>query len=206
MCRQLIVKVNNLKNPNKNVIEDDHSSLEITSTKINHLCNLVQQIFERGEKVVIVSQWVEMLNLIKTNPYFENKKYVTLQGDRTISERMESIRKFENDDTFKVCFLSMTSSAEGINLVAANNLILVDSWWNNSLMIQVMNRVHRIGQTKDVNIYKMRIGDTIECRIKKLVNKKHNISKNIVELYDEESLTKTFEECVKLVEKTPQVN
>lgn len=203
MCRQLIVSVSNIVNPMPNIIEDDQPPLEITSTKITNLCNLVTEILNRNEKVVIVSQWVEMLDLMKSNQFLKNIKYVTLQGDRTIPERMESIDKFEKDDQVKICFLSMTSSAEGINLVSANNLILVDSWWNNALMIQVMNRVHRIGQIKDVNIYKMRIQDTIESNIKKLVNKKHKISKNIVELYDEENLVSTFEESVRLIEKRP---
>jgi SNF2 family DNA or RNA helicase len=68
------------------------------------------------------------------------------------------------------------SSAEGINLVSANHLILVDSWWNNSKMSQVMDRIHRIGQKKAVHIYKFQIKSSIEEQIAQLVKKKEKIT------------------------------
>jgi SNF2 family DNA or RNA helicase len=73
------------------------------------------------------------------------------------------------------------SSAEGINLTAANNLVLLDTWWNQSKMIQVSDRVHRIGQTRDVNIYKLSVGgeNSIEKRIEALVSKKEKL-KNLI--------------------------
>lgn len=200
MCRQIIISANNLDNIKINFAQESDSAI-ITSSKITKLCDLVENIIKKNEKVVIVSQWVEMLDLIKENPFFQKIKRVTLQGNRSIEERMDSIKLFENNSDVKICFLSMTSCAEGINLVEANHLILVDSWWNKALMIQVMNRIHRIGQNKDVNIYKMRIQNTIEEKIQKLVNKKHKITKNILGKYDEENLNTVFQEPIKLLDQ-----
>lgn len=203
ICRQEIHSMEMI-NQTSTMRKSDKSTTKLdnlVSIKIKTLCDLVTQIIEKGEKVVIVSQWVQMLNLIKDNSLFNNVKYVTLQGNRSIEERMDSINLFQTNDDIKVCFLSMTSSAEGINLVAANHLILVDSWWNQSQMIQVMNRIHRIGQNKDVNIYKLRITNTIEEKIKNLVNKKFNITKNILEKYDEDKLVQILQNDTKLLQK-----
>lgn len=202
-CREFIDNVKLINSIDEN---DENKEIKqdidiLDSVKISKICELVRSIIKKGDKVVIVSQWVQMLNLIKENTLFDKIKYITLQGNRSIEERTSSINIFEKDDDVKVCFLSMTSSAEGINLVAANHLILVDSWWNQSQMVQVMNRVHRIGQIKNVNIYKLQMKDSIEDKIKKLVNKKYNITKNILEKYDEENLTMIFEENTTLLEK-----
>jgi SNF2 family DNA or RNA helicase len=202
-CREFInnVELINSVDINEELNEDIKGLDSLDSVKISKICELVRSIIKKGDKVVIVSQWVQMLNLIKENALFDEIKYITLQGNRSIEERTSSINIFEKDDSVKVCFLSMTSSAEGINLVAANHLILVDSWWNQSQMIQVMNRIHRIGQIKNVNIYKLQVKDSIEEKIKKMINKKFNITKNILEKYDEEKIVMIFEENTTLLEK-----
>jgi SNF2 family DNA or RNA helicase len=73
------------------------------------------------------------------------------------------------------------SSAEGINLTAANNLVLLDMWWNDSKMLQVSDRVHRIGQKREVNIYRMKVGgeNSIEERVNRLIMKKEKL-KNLI--------------------------
>ena len=84
---------------------------------------------------------------IKIIYYRKNIKYVSLQGNIPLKQRTDAITQFQTNPDIKVCFISLMSSAEGINLVSSNHLVLVDSWWNNAKMIQVMDRIHRIGQT-----------------------------------------------------------
>lgn len=204
VCRTFVLSVDDIRPDSNKTVCDSliHSAVSglCHSSKLVKLHQLVDDITSKKEKVVIVSQWVKMLDLIKLSPIFANVTHVTLQGSMRIEERTATIKQFETDPKTQVCFLSLTSSAEGINLVSANHLVLVDSWWNQSQMIQVMNRIHRIGQQKDVHIYKMQINDSIEERIKKLVTKKHNIATNILENCDEEMLCRIFQESQKLVD------
>ena len=78
------------------------------------------------------------------------------------------------------------SSAEGINLTAANNMIILDTWWNQSKMTQVCDRIHRIGQTKNVNIYKLSITgeNSIEQRIISLISKKERLKNLIIKQWN----------------------
>ena len=97
------------------------------------------------------------------------------------------------------------SSAEGINLVSSNHLVLVDSWWNNAKMIQVMDRIHRIGQTKDVNIYKLQIKDSIEEQIEQLVEKKSKMASLVLnkwKIHDKNGYDDSWmKNIIKLIDK-----
>jgi SNF2 family DNA or RNA helicase len=149
------------------------------SSKIKYIKHMIKEKIKKGEKIVITSQWVSMLDIIKR--YIDPKiKSITLQGDIKIEERQKQIQKFENDSDYKVAYISMMSSAEGFTLKSANNIIIVDLWWNNSKLLQVMDRLHRIGQEKQVNVYILRIDNTIEEKMQELVNQKSNMSSLIV--------------------------
>jgi SNF2 family DNA or RNA helicase len=135
---------------------------------------LTKMAIEKNEKIVIVSQWVGMLNIIRHvfEDELPNVKYINLQGNIPLVQRTKNIKRFETKKSVKVCFLSLMSSSEGINLVSANHLVFVDCWWNKSKMIQGADRIHRIGQTKQVNIYNLQVKDSIEEKIEMLVEKK----------------------------------
>ena len=108
------------------------------------------------------------------------KHSITLDGSVSITKRHQYVSKFQNSSECKICYISLMASAEGINLTAANNVILVDSWYNNSKMIQVSERVNRIGQTKPVNFYKLKIKKSIEDKMNKLIKGKSSLSKIII--------------------------
>ena len=179
ICKEYInntLKINTLTSVIKN--ESETTSNDMMSSKIEKIISITRDVINKNEKIVIVSQWVKMLDIIKN--VFKSKmpdiKFVSLQGDISLKNRTEAIKKFQTNNDIKVCFVSLMSSAEGINLVSANNMILVDSWWNNSKMIQVMDRIHRIGQNKDVNIYNLQVINSIEENMEKLVKKKYKVS------------------------------
>lgn len=182
MCRQDIISIDDI---NEKIItgisntEKKEETLIFQSSKIKKIKQLVNDILERNEKVVIVSQWVTMLKLIKKTLNMD-KHSVTLDGSVSIKNRHQYVSKFQNNSQCKICYISLMASAEGINLTAANNVILVDSWYNNSKMIQVSERVNRIGQTKRVNIYKLKIKNSIEDKMNKLINGKSSLSKIII--------------------------
>jgi SNF2 family DNA or RNA helicase len=161
----------------EDVSNEEVTEVDLRSSKISALIDLTKEIILKKEKVIIVSQWVSMLNLVRAEMSKAlNVKSVNLQGDISLENRSKNIKQFQNDPDTKVCYVSLMSSAEGINLTSANNAIILDSWWNNAKMIQVCDRIHRIGQTKQVNIYKMYIENTIEEKIKKRLEQKSKIN------------------------------
>ena len=153
------------------------------SSKVKELLRIIDEKRALGEKIVVVSQWIKMLDIVKDIiiAKYPDIKTVSLQGDISMKKRMESVEAFQKNQHIEICFVSLMSSAEGINLTAANNLILLDTWWNDSKMIQVSDRIHRIGQLRDVNIYKLVVGgeNSIEERVQRLVSKKAKI-KNLI--------------------------
>ena len=187
MCRteiDYIEDVNEMRESNDVEAEVQLNEMSLKeSSKIKTLVDLIRSKTEKGEKVIVVSQWVSMLEIAQeiTSINFPDMKSVCLKGDISMAKRTQIIDEFQRDSSIQICYISLMSSAEGINLTSANNMILLDTWWNNSKMIQVCDRIHRIGQMNNVNIYRLRIGgcNSIEERINKLVLRKDNL-KNIV--------------------------
>jgi SNF2 family DNA or RNA helicase len=180
--------------------------LPIVSSKILKISELVYGILDKNEKVVIVSQYINMLTNIKKNIKLShpNLKYIDINGTISLDQRQNDIQKFQTNPDINVCFLSLTCGSEGINLHSANHLILCDLYWNYAKIDQVMNRIHRINQQKEVYIYKLLIDNTIENKITKMIKKKEILSNvvlnNIIsdtELSDDILI---IEESIKLIE------
>jgi SNF2 family DNA or RNA helicase len=160
------------------------------SAKIIRLMDLIRKILNINEKVVIVSQWVKMLDLVKevvnTEQDLKDIKSITLEGSVSIADRVENIRTFQDKNSnVNICYISLMCSAEGINLTAANNMILLDSWWNESKLTQVCDRIHRIGQEKDVRIHQFVVSDSIEQKIQKMIKRKANYGKMIMNKWND---------------------
>lgn len=188
VCRTYVDKIENVnKNPTTLPVPSTFEMNEIKETsKIKYTIDLIKDVIKKDEKIVVVSQWVSMLNIMRNvvDDELPGVKYVSLQGDVSMKNRSKLIYEFQNNNSIKICFVSLMSSAEGINLTAANHLVLTDSWWNESKIIQVTDRIHRIGQMKQVNIYNLQIKDTIEEQIQKLITKKSKMSKIVLSKWE----------------------
>jgi SNF2 family DNA or RNA helicase len=150
------------------------SHAKTTSSKIKELVKLINSCLE--EKVVVVSQWTSMLDIAKETDELKSIPSIDLRGGMTLEEKQEAIRQFRENDSIRVCYLSLTSSAEGIDLTVANKMIFLDMWWNEAKMIQASDRIHRIGQKRDVQIYILQITSSIEEDIYKMAKCKGQLS------------------------------
>jgi len=201
ICRREINNINNINSENSQNNESDNENEDnnymnvFQSSKIKKVNELIDGILKKNEKVIIVSQWVTMLNLIKRSRRSKDN-YITLAGDISITKRHESIIRFQEQQECNICYISLMASAEGINLTAANHVILVDSWYNNSKMLQVSERVNRIGQTRPVKIYKLKIKNSIEEKLEKRVYSKSNMSKLIMNNWCDKKNENVFSEIV----------
>lgn len=205
VCRAYINEdeIQNTKEKIKKVIQEvDIDDLKNT-IKVQKVIKLTKKAIKNKEKIVIVSQWIGFLDIIRHvfKQELPDVKYINLQGNVNMKQRTENIKQFENDKNIKVCFLSLNSSSEGINLVSANHVIFCDLWYNQSKMIQCQDRVHRILQTKQVYIYNLQIENTIEEKIEMLVEKKTKMGNLITNKWGIKDISKYDDQWIRNVIK-----
>ncbi|CAE6346188.1 unnamed protein product [Rhizoctonia solani] len=156
------------------------SGLPPSSAKIRKMIELLEEIEERSEgedKTIVFSQFTTMLDLLE--PFLKDAgiSHTRLDGSMLPKDREVALEKIRNSSRTKVILISFKAGSTGLNLTACNNVILVDLWWNPALEDQAFDRAHRLGQTKDVHIYKLTIPETVEARILKLQDAKRDLAK-----------------------------
>merc|ERR1712224_471523 len=129
----------------------------------------------KPNKVIVFSQWTSMLDLIEIPLSLDGIKYIRLDGTMSVSTRDKAVQDFSSRLDVNVMIMSLKAAAVGLNLVAANHVVILDLWWNPTLEEQAIDRAHRIGQTREVTIHRLTIAGTVEDRILKLQEKKLNI-------------------------------
>jgi non-specific serine/threonine protein kinase len=157
-------------------------SKDVKSTKSVKIEELLREIQENSgdSKVLVFSQFTEMLALIKEAFDKEKIVYNYLDGSTPAAKRQSQVDDFQTNEKSKAFLISLKAGGVGLNLTAADYVYLVDPWWNPAVEQQAIDRTHRIGQTKKVFAYKMICKDSVEEKIIKLQEKKKNLSKELV--------------------------
>ncbi|GFR51518.1 hypothetical protein Agub_g13934, partial [Astrephomene gubernaculifera] len=129
-------------------------------------------------KSVVFSQFSGMLDLVAAALSAARLPYVRLDGSTPARERAEAVRRFDGRgaDTPLVFLASLKAGGVGMNLTAASHVHLLDPWWNPAVEEQAMDRVHRLGQTRDVEVYRYVAADTIEERMLLLQERKRQLA------------------------------
>lgn len=157
----------------------NHSHLPPDSAKIRKILEILKDIDKRSdgaEKTIIFSQFTSMLNLIEPFLDAEGIKHVRYDGSMSKDKREASLEKIRSSKSTQCILISFKAGSTGLNLTTCNNVILVDMWWNPALEDQAYDRAHRLGQTRDVNIYKLTIPETVETRILQLQDTKRQLA------------------------------
>lgn len=144
---------------------------------------LMREIDENtgDHKMLIFSQFTEMLALIRSEFDKNNVPYCYLDGSTSAQERNNQVEIFQNNKEIKIFLISLKAGGVGLNLTEADYVYLVDPWWNPAVEQQAIDRTHRIGQKNKIFAYKMICKDTVEEKIIKLQEKKLNLSKEIIQ-------------------------
>ncbi|XP_014260369.1 transcription termination factor 2 isoform X1 [Cimex lectularius] len=153
------------------------------SSKIRAVIECLMDIYTSNEedKMIVVSQWTSMLELIGGVLKDQEIPTVSLNGKVLVKDRMPIVEKFNRVNSKpRVLLLSLTAGGTGLNLIGANHLLLVDIHWNPQLESQASDRIYRVGQTKKVHIYKFICMDTIEERIEQLQHQKLEIAQGVL--------------------------
>ena len=117
-----------------------------------------------------------------------------IQGSMTLEERSQSLKSFSFDSSINCILISLMAGSTGLNLVSANNVILVDPWWNPAVEEQAIERVHRIGQTKFVNVHKFVSIDSVEEKMLKVQNRKKDMINRLFDCDKQEMKMKNLED------------
>ncbi|XP_044747827.1 transcription termination factor 2 [Coccinella septempunctata] len=171
------------KEATKGILNPSHPlfAKDRMSSKVKSAMQLIPNILSSGDKIIVVSQWTSFLELFGWHLKEAGIKFTKLDGKVPTSKRTEMVTNFNDPNTkVKVLLLSLTAGGVGLNLVGANHLFLLDLHWNPQLENQAQDRIYRMGQKKNVNIYKFMASETIEERIKKLQENKIQISESML--------------------------
>ena len=148
------------------------------SGKFEMLFELVEEIVREGHKVLLFSQFVKMLTLIRRRFEKLDIPYEYLDG-RTRNRR-ERVEHFQNDDSIRAFLISLKAGGTGLNLTAADYVIHYDPWWNPAVEMQATDRAYRIGQDKNVFVYKLISKDTVEEKIVTLQERKKKLVSDLI--------------------------
>lgn len=140
------------------------------SGKTETLFELVEPLMDEGQKVLVFSQFVQMLQLLEKECRQRNIPTHILTGDT--KNRSDVVQKFQEDANPCLFLLSLRAAGTGLNLTTASYVILYDPWWNPAVEAQAIDRSHRIGQTQTVNAYRLIAPGTVEEKIWDLQQRK----------------------------------
>jgi len=150
------------------------------SSKLVQLAETLQQLHREGHRVLIFSQFVKHLHLIRDMLTEEEISFEYLDGSTSAKARKESVNRFQQGNA-TAFLISLKAGGTGLNLTAADYVIHMDPWWNPAVEDQATDRAHRIGQTKSVMCYRFVAKQTIEEEILKLHESKRDLVAGVLE-------------------------
>ncbi len=148
------------------------------SGKLDALKSMIEEVISEGHRILLFSQFVEMLKIIRTWLDKKSIKYEYLTGESR--DRHVMVDRFNNDDTIPIFLMSLKAGGTGLNLTGADYVIHYDPWWNPAAEDQASDRAHRIGQTRSVFVYKFITKGTVEEKILKLQDRKRDLVDSII--------------------------
>jgi SNF2 family DNA or RNA helicase len=178
----VITRLKQICNHPLTYLKDDSSdSMKKRSSKLDSLIEMVKTIEAEGRKTIIFTQFIDSGKLIRKRLSEETgKKVLFFHGSLDLEARREMIAEFESDESIPAMVLSLKAGGLGLNLTMANYVFHFDRWWNPAVENQAVDRVHRIGQTRNTFVYKFIIKGTLEERIDELIESKIRLSDGII--------------------------
>lgn len=150
------------------------------SGKLLRIDLLLKKLKKEGHRVLIYFQMTRMMDLFEEYLVKREYNYLRLDGSSKIIQRKELVDQWQTDNEMFVFILSTRAGGVGINLTAADTVIFYDSDWNPTVDQQAMDRVHRLGQTKDVTVYRLITENSIEEKVIERANKKEEVQKIVI--------------------------
>lgn len=166
----------------------DPAHRDLPSAKLEALMEQLEELRDEGHQVLVFSQFVEMLEIIRDRLVAADIGHLMLTG--ATENRGELVEEFQRDRSKTVFLLSLKAAGSGLNLTAASYVILYDPWWNPAVEAQAIDRTHRIGQTQPVVAYRLLAENTVEGKIRLMQREKASMAASVVK---EEALSSVID-------------
>ncbi|KIW20504.1 hypothetical protein PV08_01079 [Exophiala spinifera] len=150
------------------------------SGKLAKLDSLLRELKNGGHRVLLYFQMTRMIDLMEEYLTYRNYKFVRLDGSTKLEDRRDTVHDFQTRPEIFIFLLSTRAGGLGINLTSADTVIFYDSDWNPTIDSQAMDRAHRLGQTKQVTVYRLITRGTIEERIRKRAMQKEEVQRVVI--------------------------
>jgi SWI/SNF-related matrix-associated actin-dependent regulator of chromatin subfamily A3 len=148
------------------VTEDADIDVDTKSSKTEALISILKASRKDPKsKVVIFSQWTSFLNIIQKQLEEADMKYTRIDGSMSATQRDSAMTALEKDPECRIMLASLAVCSVGLNLVAADTVILADSWWAPAIEDQAVDRVHRLGQTRPCTVWRLVVEGSVEERV-----------------------------------------
>ena len=160
------------------LIEDDYRFIHGLSGKLELFDDLLQSLLANDHKVLVFSQFTQMLAILAHRLQERQIAYCYLDGQTR--ERQQAIHRFNKDEHISVFLISLKAGGFGLNLTAADTVVLFDPWWNPMVENQAADRAHRFGQRRVVTVYRLITQNTIEEKMTILQERKRLVFDQII--------------------------
>nr|WP_277796782.1 DEAD/DEAH box helicase [Clostridium perfringens] len=151
------------------------------SSKLTVVKEIVKDASESGKKILLFSQFTSVLQKIEEDFKKEDISYLYLDGGTSAKDRVERVKKFNEDSNIKVFLISLKAGGFGLNLTSASMVIHFDPWWNPAVEDQATDRAHRFGQENKVEVIKLVAKDTIEEKIVLMQEDKRELIQSLMD-------------------------
>ncbi len=168
------------------ITKDENYFEKHQSGKWELFVELLNEALASGQKVVVFSQYLKMLDIIECYLKKEKIGFAGIRG--TTKDRKGEVKRFQEDPSCKVFVASLQAAGVGIDLTAASVVIHYDRWWNPAKENQATDRVHRIGQNRGISVFKFVAKDTIEEHIHGIIEKKKDLISSVIGFDNEQDL------------------
>ena len=157
------------------LVDDDYTD---ESGKFNEISRNIENIISEDHKVLIFSSFVKHLEIVEKHIKAEKIQYTMLTGESINREAI--VKAFQDKPECKVFLISLKAGGVGLNLTAADYVFILDPWWNPASESQALNRAHRIGQNKNVFVYRFISENSIEEKIQRLQERKSKLANTFI--------------------------
>jgi SNF2 family DNA or RNA helicase len=160
----------------------DNSAIPDRSGKLSRLTEMLEEVFEAGEKALVFSQYTEMGEILKKHLQETfGREVLFLHGGIPREHRTRMVERFQGEaDGPRVFVLSLKAGGTGLNLTAATHVFHFDRWWNPAVEDQATDRAFRIGQTHNVQVHKFVCVGTVEEKIDEMIDRKQQVASRVV--------------------------
>jgi SNF2 family DNA or RNA helicase len=145
------------------------------SAKVTKCVDLLEQFRADGQKTIVFSQFVSLLDLLEVPIMDKGWECERYDGSMSADARNDAINRFTDKPNIKIMLISLKAGNAGLNLVAASRVIILDPFWNPFVEMQAVDRAHRIGQQRPVEVHRILIQKTVEDRIIELQERKKKL-------------------------------